>query len=313
MAVTSVFGFQLPAFVPSVSSVKDDHAFEDYLRLFNALGAPLALTSAYDWHHLGRERRETATSEYFDWTAGGGRMVLDSGWYEAYWHRDQDWIHDAYIATALELMPLWAMSFDVPEEGRQRDSWATTAIRNWERDQSALADTPVVPIVHGDLESLPAAVREVAIHTSSPLVAIPERELGAGVIARARTVRAVRDALEEASSPCHVHLLGTGSPTSVLAYTLAGAGSFDGLEWNRTVVDFQTARLYHSQHFDFFEHQSEAAGTGSYWGRTLTHNLIFWQQWMRRIRQGEGPAMFSAYAPESGHQLLAGAIPGVFE
>lgn len=304
-------GLQLPSFVASVSSVKDDQPLEAYLALFDRLGVPCGLTSAYDWHHLRREAREAALTHYFDWTTSGGRMVLDSGWYEASWHRDPDWAHDAYVACALELMPSCAMSFDVPEPGSCQDA-ASVALQSWDRDQAALGGVPVVPIVHGDPGSLPAAVKEVAATASPGIIAIAERELGLGVIARARVVRAIRDALDDAEIGCGLHLLGTGSPISVLIYLLTGADSFDGLEWNRTAIDFETARLYHSQHFDFFEHQSLAAGSGSYWGRMLTHNLIFWQGWMERIRRGEGREMVRGYVPETGCALLAAAFPEIF-
>jgi hypothetical protein len=99
----------------------------------------------------------------------------------------------------------------------------------------------------------------------------------------------------------------------VLIYSLAGASSFDGLEWNRTVVDFETARLHHRQHYDFFEHQTPAAGTGSHWGRTIAHNLIFWATWIDRIRRGEGRAMVDLYVPAKGKQLLSVALPELLE
>ncbi len=50
----------VPVFFPSISSVKDHHPFAAYFTLLAALGAPAALTSAYDWYHLDSERKGAA-------------------------------------------------------------------------------------------------------------------------------------------------------------------------------------------------------------------------------------------------------------
>jgi hypothetical protein len=49
-----------------------------------------------------------------------------------------------------------------------------------------------------------------------------------------------------------LHLLGTGNPLSMIALAAAGADSFDGLEWCRTVSDYENGYLFHFQHFEFF-------------------------------------------------------------
>ncbi len=313
MAAETMFaGVQLPAFIPSVSSVKDDQQFDAYVSLLSALGASEALTSAYDWSHLNDSMKATALTHYFDLITAGARMVLDSGWYEAYWHRDHSWAHETYVRTALELTPAFVMSFDQPEDAISSDKQAIAALRNWDRDQSALGGILVVPVVHGGPSSLPAAVQDVAVKSATQMVAVAERDLGSGIVARAKVVNEIRCSLTEAGVDCGLHLLGTGNPISVLIYVLAGANSFDGLEWNRTATDFETARLHHSQQYDFFENQSAAAGSGSYWGRLLSHNLIFWRGWMQRIRNGEGRQMISTYVPSTGVSALAAALPGVF-
>ena len=178
-------------------------------------------------------------------------MVLDSGLYEAYWHRDQDWVRKRHLGTALELEPTWAMSFDGAKFADGHKAQASAALRNWSRDQSALGSIKVVPVVHGDPESLPAAVFEVAVAAAPGMIAVAERELGPGITARARVVHAIKNCLDRAPVTCSLHVLGTGSPLSVLIYFLAGADSFDGLEWDqdcdglrdRSVVPLPTLRL----------------------------------------------------------------------
>ena len=84
------------------------------------------------------------------------------------------------------------------------------------------------------------------------MVAIPERELGDGIIERVRTVRDIRRALNGLGKYYPLHLLGTGNPITMIALAAAGADCFDGLEWCRTVVDYEHLTLFHFQHFDFF-------------------------------------------------------------
>ncbi len=298
-------GLALPVFFPAVSSVKDDHPLALHLELLATLGAPTALTSAYDWVRAFPGNAEGSRAAYFAWSASGGTMILDSGRYEAYWHRDSTWRHEDYVRVALELMPAFVMCFDEPAGEETAEEQAAAAELAWQRDQNALVNSTVVPIVHGHPESLPTAVSLVATRTLPPLIAVAERELGDGIVARSVTVRRIVDALSSTGNTVPLHVLGAGSPTSVLILAHAGAQSFDGLEWNRTVVDFDTARLHHTQHYDFFQTQSAVPEEGSYWARVLTHNLIFWRRWINRIRSGEAGSMLEQYLPPMAGDHLA--------
>jgi queuine/archaeosine tRNA-ribosyltransferase len=82
-----------------------------------------------------------------------------------------------------------------------------------------------------------------------------------------------------------LHLLGTGNPLSILVYAMAGADSFDGLEWCRTTVDYQTAKLHHVSQWDMFSQQSGLQLRKlPYRAGALIHNLRFYSQWMDQIR-----------------------------
>src|SRR5262245_2709076 len=106
-------------------------------------------------------------------------------------------------------------------------------------------------------QSAPGLVSEVAHRTGARLVAIPERELGDGIIAKAKAVWTIRRALDQVPGPRRfLHLLGTGNPLSFAIFSAVGANSFDGLEWCRTVADEETMFLFHAQQFDFFQYQT---------------------------------------------------------
>ena len=172
------------------------------------------------------------------------------------------------------------------------------------RDQDKSTNGTVVPIVHAPVDVLPEIVRDVADRLNPVMIAVPERELGQGIIARAQTVFKIRTLLDDAGTDCPIHLLGTGNPLSILVYVLSGADSFDGLEWCKTSIDHESARPYHFQQREFFGTQSELSPLSSlpYAQTTLAHNLLFYRKWMKEIQKSaeEGscrrsPRLFAHY------------------
>jgi queuine/archaeosine tRNA-ribosyltransferase len=141
--------------------------------------------------------------------------------------------------------------------------------------------------VHGSLEALPKLCAAVIERTGAIAIAVPERRLGSGVFERVRTVVEIRKALNAMGRYTPLHLLGTGNPISIALYAVGGADSFDGLEWCKTVVDFDTAQLFHLSQADFFKRQTQWGESDlSFSLRTLAHNLEFFSDWMARLRTG---------------------------
>lgn len=148
------------------------------------------------------------------------------------------------------------------------------------------------------------------------LLAVPERTLGEGIVERTRTVRKIREALNALEVYCPLHLLGTGNPLSIIAYALAGADSFDGLEWCQTVVDHETGRLSHFQQWDLFRHQTEWGqnNTLPYIQSVLMHNLDFYERLMadlhEAVRDDGGDVFLRRFATEDQAARLFPAIEG---
>jgi len=160
--------------------------------------------------------------------------------------------------------------------------------------------------------AFPAICMQVARALGSPLVAVPERELGEGILECALTIGKIRKALNQLGKYIPLHVLGTGNPLSILVYTWAGADSFDGLDWCQTVANHVDGRLYHSLQLDFFVGQSEFAQDVemSYITRLLAHNLEFYRKWMAEIQEGlktdDLEAMLSKYLPAAFVAALRG-------
>ena len=304
----------LPVFFASVSSVKYDRPVAETMALLIEAGYPAVLISAYDYaQSTGPEQKQMRKLAK---TAADRGIVLlvDSGRYESYWLHDTSWDRKGFLAAIRSLSPPLAFSFDAPVDSDDAALVARDAVERAVADQRDLPDTTVLPIVHGVPAVLPAAVAEVASLMAPLAVALPERELGEGLLARSATLRRTIDALRDANLSVPLHLLGTGDPLSILVYAAVGADSFDGLEWCHTVVNFDDASLHHLQHLDLFASQSGVnVADGLFLEAAQAHNLVFLIDWMRRIRDAsndELKEMILKFVPKPGRSAVAGAISG---
>lgn len=259
---------KLPAFVFSLSSHETQVSPKEGAPLLHYLEAEAALVSAYDaWKYYPRDKTfKTSMSAIRE---SGNVLFLDSGNYEAYRNGDRyvpktnpkGWHKDFFRETALRVRPDLAFSFDTINPKGKPDEVVSRVVAGFNEDERALQskDFALCPIIHLPQELAGARahyasriVADVANELDPLMLAIPERELGDGLLERARTVRDIRRALNELGRYYPLHLLGTGNPLSMIALAAAGADSFDGLEWCRTVADYDQGHLFHFQQFEFF-------------------------------------------------------------
>ncbi|MBX3349141.1 MAG: TIR domain-containing protein [Nitrospira sp.] len=259
---------KLPAFVFSLSSHETQVSPKEGASLLQYLEPGAALVSAYDaWKFYPRDNGfKTSISQI---RGAGSVLFLDSGNYEAYRKGDRyapranpkGWHKDFFRDTALRVRPDLAFSFDTINPKGRPDEVASRVVACFKEDDRALQgrDFALCPIIHLPQELAGARasyasriVAGVARELDPLMLAIPERELGDGLLERARTVRDIRRALNELKRYYPLHLLGTGNPLSMIALAAAGADSFDGLEWCRTVADYDRGYLFHFQQFEFF-------------------------------------------------------------
>jgi hypothetical protein len=92
---------------------------------------------------------------------------------------------------------------------------------------------------------------QVAAEIESAFIAVPERELGVGLPARARLARRIVSALKQHAGGAHLHILGCGNLLTFAALALAGVTMCDGLEWCRTLAA-DNFHLHHFQQKDLF-------------------------------------------------------------
>ena len=272
----------------------------------------------------------------------GGFVMVDSGNYEATRLENKNWSRDN-LKQALSQTPHdWVLSFDytsAPSKPSSRDRkpyTSVTAILRGIRNDQKLTDAPIIPIVHTpqrktgghDLERLPTIIREISERLHPPLIAVPERELGPGLIEGARTVRKIREELDKLSFYQPLHLLGTGNPWNIVVYAAVGADSFDGLEWCRYVIDTERGTLHHTQHFDFLEFQARLADSSvtqaalddaeiGISGKASLHNLDYYANFSTKLQLATVEKRLEGFVTKllgaTNVELLEEKIPGIFK
>ena len=277
---------QLPCFFPSVSSVRTNLNPVDYVELLDLSGQPNFLVSAYDLAHCSDHQRQCIDTLLKQSKMRGSGILMDSGNYESFWKDDKTWQPDNFHKIAEAGNYNLCFCYDNQDPPNDSRLIAEDVVASVLRDQEHSLGT-VIPIIHGSAITLPDAVRMVAEQLHPILLAVPERELGEGIVKRTQTVRKIREVLDTLETYYPLHLLGTGNPLSIITYALAGADSFDGLEWCQTTVDHKTGKLLHFQQWDLIRQQTKWGEPSPlpYIQSVLMHNLYFYQEFMVNLRE----------------------------
>lgn len=278
---------QTPAYFPSISSVKTPHRPSDYLSVLSALSGIMDkyLVSAFDLLPL---KGESGARTCIDTARDAGSVVLmDSGNYESFWKDAQGSWKQVDFHASLAAFPCdIAFGFDEQSPPDDEDEHVELVVNRWKLDQDRAGNCRIIPIVHGTRDALPELCRKVAQQTGVEFIAVAERRLGDGLIARAQAIKAIRQSLDSLGRYIFLHILGTGNPISMAVFAAEGADTFDGLEWCQTVVDHDSGFLFHLSQADFFIGQSAWSDTDfPFHIKVLAHNLEFYRDWMARLQR----------------------------
>lgn len=331
----------LPALFHSVSSFDTQLVPSDAVKALKVFGTTTVLVSAYDLvvrrdsNGLIIRNPKRLIIELKKFRKQGGFVLVDSGNYEASRLTDETWCPDNLKEALSHEHHDWVFTFDVMNPSKGPKQCVEQLVEAVKRDQE-FTSAPVLPIIHASklrkvgykLDDIPQIIREVSERLEPPLIAIPERELGAGLIARAITVKAIRQELNKLPFYQPLHLLGTGNPWSIPILAAAGADTFDGLEWCRMAVDRNNNRLNHFQHFDFFAYQAGVADSLvtrealenpeiDFAGKVAFHNLDYYAGFVEEMRKHVREGNLEAFVVEltglaTVNQLKKG-VPGLFK
>lgn len=290
----------LPAFYPSISSVKNSYNVEYYLQVASQLIINKSfLVSAYD---IAFSTNPENVQQLLGLSKKNNTIImLDSGNYESYWKdKKSNWLQRDYHEILKSSEYDIAFSFDEQNPSNDNDRHIEQIITSWQSDQQNAGIRPVIPIIHGKTSCLPLICRNVADNTLVNMIAVPERALGEDIFSRAKAVKAIRQELGMLDRYVSIHLLGTGNPISIAIYTMQGADSFDGLEWCQTVVDHKSGFLHHYSHSEFFKQQTVWADYGlSFHVRTLAHNLEYYSNWLSQLQTANSKGLLLEFCDDN--------------
>lgn len=276
---------RLPVYFPSISSVKTGLSPFDYFNILKALKQQQFLVSAFDIDR-SFQKKEFIAALQENRNADGSIILMDSGNYESYWTRDKNWNIGGFNEILKQEVSDLAFCYDNQFPSGNSKENATCVAMSTKKSQEVTIATSIIPIIHCKRENLNETVLQLCNQTNTLMVSIPERILGDGLLERVQTLTNLRRELNRLDNYTFIHLLGTGNPFSLLLFSLAGADSFDGLEWCQTTVNSKTALLYHFQQRELINDNCCFCKSDDfdYNLTTLGHNLTFYNNWMKEIQ-----------------------------
>lgn len=308
----------LPCFYPSISTIKTNLPLLEYLKILTVLKYPLFLISAYDLYYCNKKQLKVIKRLLENAVNNNQIVLIDSGNYESYWKNDKTWSIERYSEILKSIPHQIAFCYDVFKWDIDLHGIIDNIEDEVVKSQSFSHGT-IVPVLHSIKKLLPKIIAKLAARLNPLFVAVPERELGDGILERATNVYKIRKELNKKSQYYPLHLLGTGNPLSILIYSICGADSFDGLEWCQTTVNYDTGLLYHFQQREFFKLDPKLQKISGlpYTQITLVYNLEFYNKWMNKINKGflnnNIMGVVDSYLPTQMVALLKKKLPEVFK
>lgn len=259
--------FNTPLLVPSISSFETQLNPIAALQLQYSLREPVSLVSAYDIRREGKPLKELC-GEF----QKSSILLLDSGGYE----------HSHALRYSADAAPSWtfqdfksvcvaahydyAFSFDYfwcdDKENETAAEFEARLLAELLSCHDFIQPARLIPVLHlharnDDAKRLSESeilrlVTRISSECRASFIAVPERELGDGLLARFRLAKKICDALAKQEHEIGLHILGCGNLLSFAYFAVAGAWMADGLEWYRTFVA-DNFHLHHFQHEPLFE------------------------------------------------------------
>ena len=281
---TSGKTFETPFFFPSISTIKADLSILKYFDLIKKVGYNGFLISAYDI--LKSEKKGILLKNISDSTKNT-IFFLDNGMYEAFWYNDKNWKFEDFKSILEKVSPDLCFSFDVFwNDDKNKEKHIEETITNIAKTASIQKTGSTVPIIHSTPKLFSYMTRKIVDYINPEIVAVPERELGSDIIERCQTIKTIRNELNKTNRKIPIHILGTGNPISMLIYTLCGADMYDGLEWFNIVINPKDGQILNFSQRNLIDCSCKACKSEEipYYLGALTHNLIFYTEFLEKIR-----------------------------
>jgi hypothetical protein len=208
-----------PTYFPAISSFGTNFSFDYLIKLLMFHRYPRLLISAYDWYFLPKKLRNEVQQDLMKYSREGF-VFLDSGAFESYWKKDEEWKHGLHKEALSTAIFDFYTSLDIFLKTKSKKHLERTikAILH----SSDLCEKPgFLPIIHGTPDDLVLITKDL-VHNHSKLcdsIAVSERDCGDGIIEKTRTIKTIRRILDTRKGN------GTSSTSSLTLYGEPHTGS----------------------------------------------------------------------------------------
>jgi len=287
---TSLKSITTPTYFPAISSFGMKHEVLHLTELLHNIAYPTMLVSAYDTHFEIDEKRQKLLEIVNAYSQNKDCILfLDSGQYESYYKRDENWAHTIWEKELRKIKYDLYTNFDIYRDGEENQE---SFLERHTTTITRLSKEGLIPIFHSyeKPDDIITSVQDFleTYPLLSNFIAIPERDCGGSIIEKAITVHNVRKAINESNPDMCLHILGCGHPLSILIFTICGADSFDSLDWIRYVLRKDTMSFDDFSYLDLISCECDICTdkkVEDYDERVFLHNLLFYKNFMNYLQQ----------------------------
>lgn len=287
--------FVTPNYIPSFSS-RDDRYLKDRINaLLPEIPQQVILISAYDYHNLKMDGH--ITSQYIKESFNDKLLFLDSGGYELQFSDSDDWTPLRYKQIIEELHPSFFVGYDrIPSYDNLSDTCSLIGesvnfIKDYPRGRVLLIHFSLKNNPQKEISSFANTLQEHSDYFD--ILGIPEREIGANVIQRAKFISCLRNELDKRGIVKPIHIFGCSDPVSMVLFVLSGADFFDGLGWIKYAFDLDNLRTCEKSQLPFLKCDCIACNNVNwnnvsleeYEYRLLIHNLYAYDNFFFDLRE----------------------------
>ena len=278
-----------PTYFPAISSFGVKHRVDSLFNLLVEYSYPRLLISAYDIHSMENSKKRDLSNRIKEYMKQSF-VFIDSGRFESWWYKDSEWSFELYRKTVESMEYDFYTSLDVfPSFETRSKGYINTVVNSIESSRTISSSPGFIAVFHGSTPIELVSTIEKSLEKVKDLpgiIAIPERDCGINIVDKAKTISKVRRVLDKYDDGLLLHILGCGHPKSLALFSYCGADMFDSLDWINSVVDIERFNLTDISYLDFIDCNCKFCKEESmiYIERVLLHNLLFYQNFMKSLR-----------------------------
>lgn len=280
-----------PAYFPAISSASTRLRLEPLIETSVESGYPRLLISAYDLYKLSDEKLKRINQKLAKFISSNNFLFIDSGTFESYWMNDPNWSFPRYRKIIKKCFgDIFAGYDEVPKFNEKVTEIYRKVYDYTSASWKFTSTNHCITICHGNgPKQICQVVKKLTNEEPDfcKMIAIAERDCGKTIEERIAIIREVRSLLDQKSEESVLHILGCGNPLSIALFVLAGADTFDSVDWSRWLIDRTNLKFTDKVHQSLIECNCAACTNPTFEPtlKVLYHNLIFYQEFVNNLRE----------------------------